>query len=81
LTKRHGAKAMQQYQKRNAEVQEQTADYVSATNRGDNRTIYKFDHNVLDASALEMNDHSIGISGITQAVNLDLTNPYADMCD
>ncbi|MCG8415774.1 MAG: beta-ketoacyl synthase, partial [Pseudomonadales bacterium] len=59
LTKRHGAKVMQQYQERNAKVQEQTADYINATNRGDNRTIYKFDHNVLDASALEMSDHSI----------------------
>lgn len=81
LSKRHGSQAMQQYLERNARVQENTADYIAATNRGDNRTIYKFDHNVLDASALEMHDKSIGITGITKPVSLDLTNPYKDMCD
>ena len=81
LEKRHGKQAMARYYRRNAEVQEKIRDYIESTRRGENRTIYKFDHNVLDGSALKMDDRTIQVRDLSQVVSLQLRNPYADMCE
>ncbi|MCY4265299.1 MAG: beta-ketoacyl synthase [Gammaproteobacteria bacterium] len=81
LEKRHGKQAMVEYHKRNIAVQESAGDYIASTERGENRTIYKFDHQVLDGTALKMDENSVKINGLSRPVNLQLPNRYADMCD
>lgn len=81
LEKRHGKSAMQNYQSRNEKIREAVADYDEATMQGENRTIYKFDYNVLGESALTMNSDQISIKDHSAAISLELDNPYQDMCE
>ncbi len=81
LEKRHGKQAMAEYQARQSAVQKSTAEYDEATAKGENRTIYKFDHNVLDDSSLSMDDSRVSIESRHKQVSLELDNPYADMCN
>jgi len=47
LTRRHGEKAISKYKSRNESVAQASLEYDTSTQEGENRTIYKFDHNVL----------------------------------
>jgi len=80
LEKRHGAAAIVDFKKRNEKVLEQSTAYDQATIEGKNNTIYKFDHNVLDNEALDMDTVAISVKEITPTISLDLENKYADMC-
>ena len=80
LEKRHGAAAIVNFKKRNEKVVEQSAAYDQATIEGKNNTIYKFDHNVLDSEALDMDAVTIRVKEIAPTISLDLENKYADMC-
>ena len=79
LLRRHGQQAKQRYRERNTKVKESTAAYVEATNRGENRTIYRFDHQVLDPSTLQLDSREIAIPGWPHPVRLTRHNSYADM--
>ena len=81
LGKRHGKQRMAEYRRRNETVREQAAAYDQATIEGDNRTIYKFDHNVLGSESIEMDTAAIRISDIPEAISLQIDNSYDDMCD
>lgn len=81
LEKRHGATALKDYRTRNEKVEEQSRAYDKQSIAGINNTIYKFDHNVLDSDAIEINPDTISIEDITPTISLDLKNSYADMCD
>lgn len=81
MEKRHGKQAMAEYQAKQSAVRKATEDYDAATARGENRTIYKFDQNVLDDTALSLTDTAISIESRKRSVSLELDNPYADMCD
>lgn len=80
LEKRHGKSAIGEYRGRNTAVKDAVDQYQLAANGGDNRAIYKFDHNVLDEKSLDMTDSKIRIGTLNKEVDLDLENPYADMC-
>jgi len=81
LAKRHGEKAMTQYRKRNEAVVEAVSDYDRSTLEGENRIIYKFDHNVLGSESIELDSGKISVAGLKQQVSLDIENLYQDMCD
>lgn len=81
LSRRHGEKAMTQYRSKNEAVAEATRDYDRSTLEGENRTIYKFDHNVLGSESIELESGKISVSGLKQQVSLDIENLYQDMCD
>ena len=61
-------------------MEAQTRNYDQSAIEGTNHTIYKFDHNVMDSDAIEMNNTSINIRDISPEISLKFDNNYADMC-
>ncbi len=80
LTRRHGTKAISQYKALNEPVTENTMAYDTSTLEGENRTIYKFDHNVLGSESIELTTENIAVAGLTPEISLDIKNTYEDMC-
>ena len=81
IEQRHGSKILNEYRKRNEEVVEATIDYDQATTAGENKVIYKFDHNVMDGEAIEINRDSISVKQLEKEISLQVKNHYKDMCD
>lgn len=81
LSKKHGVRAWQQYQHKNAEVQQQAQAYDQAAIAGAVEPIYKFDNNVLHGDDIEFAAGGIKLKGHAAAINLQRPSPYADMLD
>ena len=81
LKRRHGDDVFKQWQHKQEAVQEKSRDYDEQAQRGMAGLIYRFDHNVLDGSALEISRQQIRIKGQSLAVKLPEQSPYADMLD
>lgn len=81
LAKRHGEKAMTQYKSRQEQVAEATLDYDNSTLAGENRTIYKFDNNVLGSESIALDAQRLSVDGLTAEISLKMHNHYQDMCD
>ena len=81
LTKRHGEKAISKYKSRNESVAQASLEYDTSTQEGENRTIYKFDHNVLGSESIDLADGKLAVTGLTPQISLELENPYSDMCE
>jgi len=79
LAKKHGSKAMKQHSAINESVQARTAEYDAATTAGHNALIYKFGLGVIEGEELSITDQAISIPGHTQAISLNVPNPYEDM--
>ncbi|MFT5032961.1 MAG: acetoacetyl-[acyl-carrier protein] synthase [Bacteroidia bacterium] len=78
LDARHGKTAIAGWQQREEAVAECAAVYDSKASRGEAEVIYRFDHNVLSGSELEINSKEVRIPGYAQAVDLQVETPYAD---
>lgn len=81
LKKRHGNDSYTKYQSANETVHQSSEDYDASASRGENSTIYKFNHNVMGRESIELSDESIKIAGIDPEISLDIKNSYEDMCD
>lgn len=81
LTKRHGEKAISKYKSLNETVALASQEYDTSALEGENRTIYKFDHNVLGSESIELSNGNVSVTGLTREISLSLENPYEDMCD
>ena len=81
LTKRHGEKAISKYKRLNETVAQDSQEYDASAMAGENRTIYKFDHNVLGSESIELGNGNLSVAGLTREISLELENPYEDMCD
>lgn len=81
LAKRHGAQAVSQYKSRNETVAQASSEYDDSTMAAENRTIYKFDHNVLGSESIALGSGKLSVAGLTREISLSLDNPYEDMCD
>jgi acetoacetyl-[acyl-carrier protein] synthase len=81
LTKRYGEKAISKYKSLNETVAQTSQEYDTSAMAGENRTIYKFDHNVLGNESIELSNGNLSVSGLTREISLELENPYEDMCD
>ena len=81
LAKRHGEKAITKYRSQHEAVAETSKDYDDSTQEGENRTIYKFDHNVLGGESIDLNTDRLTVTGLTPEISLTLDNRYEDMCD
>lgn len=81
LEKKHGAAKMRDYAQRNEAVQAQVQHYDDTTIAGQSETIYRFDHQVMDADAVTVSPTSVHITGAKGDISLEIPNPYADMCD
>ncbi|MEX0619268.1 MAG: beta-ketoacyl synthase [Pseudohongiellaceae bacterium] len=81
LGKKYGKAQLSRYREINETVRSNTDAYDDAAITGQTEVIYRFDHNVLQGESLDLNRKSMKIQGIEPAINLDIPNSYADMCD
>jgi acetoacetyl-[acyl-carrier protein] synthase len=81
LTRRWGAERMQAYRRRLEKVARTAADYDDAADDGRIVPIYRFGEGVLNGDDLEMTPDAIRVPGYDKPINLNLENPYRDMCD
>lgn len=79
LAKRHGKQALSEHRKRNEKIMEAAAEYDDATCRGESRTIYRFDHNVLGSESLTLSRSSMQVKGYANEISLRVPDYYADM--
>jgi acetoacetyl-[acyl-carrier protein] synthase len=81
LARKHGAKAFAAYQTKNELIIEASAAYEDLSNSQAITPIYKFDHNVCTGDDVKFEGNNIKITGQKLNINLQLSNPYEDMCD
>jgi len=81
LARKHGKQAMTDWRARNEAVQQSAADYDTAARAGRNDVIYRFDHDVLDAAALDLTRERLRLRNQAREISLSLDNPYPDMCE
>ena len=74
---RYSAKQWQEWEKANESVRERQQSYDDAMIAGEEKPVYKFDHNVLGDADVTMASHEMHIAG--KKVGLDLESPYDDM--
>lgn len=79
LAKKHGEKAMRDYDKSHEAVQTRSQTYDDETTAGKNQLIYNFGVGVVDGEQLEVSADAIAIPGHTQKIDLHVANPYEDM--
>ena len=80
LQKKHGKKAMAEHASRNKSVTAQAADNDAAITQGRLNPVYLFDHNVVDPYAIKIQPDALTIPGYDHPIDLNIDNPYEDMC-
>jgi len=81
LAHKHGENALTNYQTNNEKIAEASALYEEQSNSQAITPIYKFDHNVRVGADLKFEGDNIKIAGESLDINLQLINPYKDMCN
>ncbi|ROS05065.1 acetoacetyl-[acyl-carrier protein] synthase [Sinobacterium caligoides] len=81
LSKKYGAEAMTAYRAKNIAVAAKAAAYDEATLQGQTSPQYWFDHQVRGDEHISLSDTEIRIEGYDASISLEMTNPYAEMCD
>lgn len=79
LRKRWGAQGMNAYQRANEQIEANAQAYDEQADDPQTLPIYEFGEGVIDGEDLGLSQNALGIPGFTQAVDLDLPNPYEDM--
>ncbi len=79
LAKKHGARAMAAYTRRNAEVQERALAYDAAMTRGDVEVLYGYGEGVIGGGDLAISERELRVPGYAQPIPLDTENPFPDM--
>lgn len=79
LGKKHGTAAMKEWQRRNEAVQAASAAHEQRALREQVAPLYRYDYDVREGKDLGFNDDKLSLRGYTQAISLDLANPYPDM--
>ena len=79
IKRRHGANVWKDYKIRNEETIKRSAAYDELAISGQDKPIYRFDHDVLGPDDIEMSEYQLKIKGRDSVVNLDLENCYKDM--
>lgn len=79
LQKRYGKQAFNSYQQRRESTREQALAYERLAQGGQLQTIYRFGQNMIDESAIGLDDRELRMPGFAKPVSLDPENPYDDM--
>ena len=58
---------------------EKAAAYDALALNGDALPIYKFDHKVMGGDDIVMSSHRIKVPGYSEAIDLDMKSPFADL--
>ena len=81
LQKRYGKQAYSEYRRRNEHIEKEVNQYDEQTIEHGTKTVYKYGEGVVDGEDLVLSKEKISIPGWSQAVNMNLPNPYADITD
>lgn len=79
LSKRYGAEAMADFERKRSQTQAVASQYDQAAARGEYQTIYKFGQDMIDEKQLSISDTEIRLPGFSKSVNLDIPNYFDDM--
>jgi len=79
LEGRHGSDKFEQYKVLNVDVMKQAEAYNQACLKGEDKTLYLFDHHVLQGSDIEYTASAIHVPGWGHGVDLNMTSEYSDM--
>ena len=79
LKGRHGLDKFKEYTTLNVDVLKKSEAYNQACLKGEDKTLYLFDHNVLQGSDIQYTDSTIHVPGWAHAVDLNMTSEYSDM--
>ncbi len=80
LKKKHGAHRFAAYLEKNQKVSENASLYNQLALRGQALPIYHFGQDVKQDNDVLLSNHEIRINGYKNPIDLDLQNPYLDMC-
>jgi acetoacetyl-[acyl-carrier protein] synthase len=79
LKGKYGSEKMAEYETLNAAVLEKSKAYNQACLKGQDKTLYRFDYNVLQGPDIEYTNKKITVPGWGRAINLELESPYVGM--
>jgi acetoacetyl-[acyl-carrier protein] synthase len=79
LKEKNGLEKMAEYETLNAAVLEKSKAYNQACLKGQDKTLYKFDYNVLQGPDIEYTNKKITVPGWGRAIDLELASPYSAM--
>lgn len=79
LINKYTKKCMLNHDLINVSVTKNTENYNLACLKGESKTVYRFDYNVLNGEDIQYTNKSIGIPGWKSKINLELKSPYAEM--
>jgi acetoacetyl-[acyl-carrier protein] synthase len=80
LLKKHGAQKLAAWKQKNQQVLAQAIAYDNDATAGNTKPSYKFNHNVLEGSDLQLSNTNISIPGYKQKIKFDSSNPFSDYC-
>jgi len=81
LEKRHGKKAIANWQSANEATQAKAREYEEQTNLQAISPVYHFDNDVRGGADLSFEGEGLTLRGYGQKISLDLPNKYADMSE
>ncbi len=79
MTRKHGEKAFTKRDRANEDVQQKVKAYDDDVIAGRNSLIYNFGVGVIAGEELTLSSDKISIPGHSNAIDLDIENPYEDM--
>lgn len=80
LGQRYSSEQISEWKRKREQTRDNARRYDLEATRGLSRPIYRYDDNVLAGEDLQMSAHSVSLPGYAKAVDLDLDNPFSDMC-
>ena len=81
LSRRYGAVAFARYQGKREEVRAKARAYDIAASHGEFATIYQFGEGLIDEALIKVDQEHLSLPGFAQAIDLNFTNRFADMCE
>jgi acetoacetyl-[acyl-carrier protein] synthase len=81
LSRRYGAVAFARYQGKREEVRAKASAYDIAASHGEFATIYQFGEGLIDEALIKVDQEHLELPGFAQAIDLNFTNRFADMCE
>jgi len=81
LAKRYNSEQMQGYFAKRESTREIAKQYDARASQGQLGVIYRFGEGVVEDHQITLSDDDLVIEGHHNSINLQFTNPYADMVE
>jgi acetoacetyl-[acyl-carrier protein] synthase len=81
LARRYGDVVFARYKNKREQVRSTASAYDAAALQGNFATIYHFGEGLIDETLIKVDREHLSLPGFAQAIDLNFTNRFADMCD